>query len=303
MPLSPASLQALADDTAFCDALLARSRHLREQLDARMEQLLVDQLDGLAAAFKPSQVEVEVDEATRARLFEIVARQWAHVGEQMPHFSVLSHEDWRPEQLNAERLAAFYETGRGELVLLKRLLSQVGLGLPCRARCVELGCGVGRVTVHLAPQFGEVEGLDVSPGNLAECERALAVRGITNVRLTRLQTPPDIQQLAPYDLLFSRMVLQHNPPPIQHYLLRELLARLRPGGIAVFQLVTGGPGYGYLAAQHLQQHATTDFEIHALPMPAALALLRASGCALLDVFRDTAGGFNVSSYTFLAQKL
>ncbi|MFO1251618.1 MAG: hypothetical protein U1E77_10935 [Inhella sp.] len=70
MSLSPASLQALADDTAFCDALLARSRHLREQLDARMEQVLVDQLDGLAAAFKPSQVEVEVDEAMRARLLD-----------------------------------------------------------------------------------------------------------------------------------------------------------------------------------------------------------------------------------------
>ena len=303
MSLSPTSLQALADDAEFCAALLARSSSLRAQVDAQMERILVEQLDGLAAASNPRQVEVTVDEATRDRLFAIVAQQWAHVGQEKPHFSVLSHPDWRPEQLNDERLQAFYETGRGELNLLRRLLAQLGLGLPSPGRCVELGCGVGRVTVHLAAEFGEVEGLDVSPGNLAECAQALAARGIGNVRLTQLQAPPDVERLAPFDLLFSRMVLQHNPPPIQHYLLRQLLARLRPGGVAVFQLVTGGPGYAYTAARHLQRHATTDFEMHALPMPALLALLQASGCALRDVFRDTAGGFNVSSYTFLVQKL
>lgn len=303
MSLSPASLQALADDSAFCAALLARSNALRAQLDGRIEKVLVDQLDGLAAEFDPRKVEVEVDAATREQLFAILARQWAHVGQEQPHFSVLSHDSWMPEQLTPERLQAFYATGREELALLERMVRQCGLALPRQGRCVELGCGVGRVTVHLAAEFAQVEGIDISPGNLAECAKALEARGLGNVRLTQLQAPPDIERVAPFDLLFSRIVLQHNPPPIQHYLLRELLARLRSGGLALFQLVTGGPGYGYSAARHLQQHATTSFEMHGLPMPAVLAVLRASGCALLDVFRDTAGGFNVSSYTFLAQKL
>lgn len=301
MTINDATLNAMAHDEQLCRQLFARSPVLQQLLTQFASDTIRNQLEALAQ-FDPRGIELDVPEAQLHALFDIVSRQWHLVGEQKPHWSVLAHADWLPEALNDDKLKAFYDTGRGERDLLVALAERNGISSAGLRRCVEFGCGVGRVTVHLGETFAEVEGLDISPGNLAECHKAIAARGLTTVRTTRLETPNDLEKVAPFDALFTRMVLQHNPPPIQKYLLRQLLARLNPGGIAVFQVVCAGTGYRYSVQHHLAHHDTQSFEMHALPARAVFDVIAETGTRALEVFRDTSGGIGVGSYTFVVTR-
>lgn len=109
--------------------------------------------------------------------------------------------------------------------------------LPSRARALEIGCGVGRNTVHLARHFTEVDGVDVSPSMVA----AAVERGLpAGVHLHAL-SGRDLRPLpdGAFALAFSHLVFQHieSEDDIAGY-LRELARVLMPGGVAVLHYDT-----------------------------------------------------------------
>jgi SAM-dependent methyltransferase len=115
-----------------------------------------------------------------------------------------------------------------------------------RATVVEIGCGVGRMTVPFARDFARVHAVDVSPAMVDEARRRLAGSGNIAVHLGSghdLAFLPD----ACCDLAFSFIVFQHIPlaPVIENY-IREAARVLKPGGAFKFQL-NGDQSPGYLA--------------------------------------------------------
>lgn len=130
-------------------------------------------------------------------------------------------------------LEAFREGGRGVV----DWAMQWAVALPAHGHALEIGCGVGRNTVHLARHFEHVDGVDVSPTMV---HSALA-RGLPdNVALHAL-SGRDLQPLADatYDLVFSHLVFQHiaSAQDIVGY-LTETARVLRRGGVAVLQFDT-----------------------------------------------------------------
>lgn len=101
---------------------------------------------------------------------------------------------------------------------------------------LEIGCGVGRMTEHLAALFGAVDGVDVS-GEMIERGRERLGR-LPNVRLFETNGV----DLAPFegerfDFAFSFIVLQHVPyrEVVVSY-LRETHRVLKSGGLFKFQV-------------------------------------------------------------------
>jgi SAM-dependent methyltransferase len=122
--------------------------------------------------------------------------------------------------------------------------------LPAHGSALEIGCGVGRNTVHFAAHFDHVDGVDVSP---------------TMIRLAEDQDPPpnvafratNGRDLAAFedasiDLVFSHLVFQHVPEEatIAAY-LNEITRVLKPGGKALVQFDTRSLGLGARAARRL----------------------------------------------------
>jgi SAM-dependent methyltransferase len=130
-------------------------------------------------------------------------------------------------------LETFREGGRGVVDWAVRW----AVDLPAHGHALEIGCGIGRNTVHLARHFAHVDGVDVSPTMV----RSALARGVPpNVRLHAL-SGRDLQPLpdVTYDLVFSHLVFQHitSEPDIAGY-LREAGRVLRSGGVAVLQFDT-----------------------------------------------------------------
>lgn len=122
-----------------------------------------------------------------------------------------------------------------------RALVDMALGwageLSAYDRALEIGCGLGRNTVHLARHFGEVDGVDVSP-TMIRSARELGVP--ENVRL-HVGSGRDLGGFEDrsFAFVFSFLVFQHvaEDAVIGSY-LSEIARVLRPTGVAVLQFDT-----------------------------------------------------------------
>jgi ubiquinone/menaquinone biosynthesis C-methylase UbiE len=100
---------------------------------------------------------------------------------------------------------------------------------------LEIGCGAGRMTKHLAAIFGEVAGVDVSGEMIGQARRRLA--GINNVRLYETNGV-DFSLFADeqFDLILSAYVFQHVPSAaVIESNIHEAWRVLKPGGVFKFQ--------------------------------------------------------------------
>lgn len=106
-------------------------------------------------------VEWQTDTATEVRLVDHVMRTWTALGQEKPHWSVLSSENFLPGRIE-ETKASFYASGVRDWDHIATSLARHGRAAAEFARVVEYGCGVGRVTPHLARHFAHVTGIDIS---------------------------------------------------------------------------------------------------------------------------------------------
>jgi SAM-dependent methyltransferase len=169
--------------------------------------------------------------------------------------------------------------------------------------CLELGCGVGRVTGFLAKRFDHVIAFDISQGNLDLAREHLSESGIRNVDLVLLRDLADIEQNKNFDFFYSVIVLQHNPPPVIAKLLRIIMAKLNSGGGFLFQIPTHLKGYEFIVEKYLLSHdpVGNGFEMHALPMHNVLEIIQGAGGCLKEVLADNWTGI-YGSHTFFGVK-
>jgi 2-polyprenyl-3-methyl-5-hydroxy-6-metoxy-1,4-benzoquinol methylase len=119
---------------------------------------------------KPAAVDIDVPRDVLEILLHRVRAQWRLLGERDPCWSVLGDDDFRIKNMDAPKVATFYETGREAAHLIELFKERTGVVLR-QGICLELGCGVGRVTAHLAQLFDRVIAIDISPENLRLCEQ------------------------------------------------------------------------------------------------------------------------------------
>ena len=140
----------------------------------------------------------------------------------------------RDGQLAEWDLEEFWATGWEEV---ERFLKEVSLLAPSarRGRAFDFGCGVGRISRALAEHCEAVTGVDVAESMVEQARAMNADRPACTFILNRT---PDLAQFptAAFDLVYSRLVLQHIPPRLSRVYVAELVRLLAPCGVLMFQL-------------------------------------------------------------------
>jgi SAM-dependent methyltransferase len=252
--------------------------------------------------WKPIQVEVDVGHERLMRMVERIEREFKYLGETEPHWSVISAEQFKAENI-AGNEAEFFESGKGVVDDLQATAARCGIDLTRYQTCFELGCGLGRSTIWLAEAFPRVIGADISAAHLQMAGKVLKDFNRPNVALKHINTLAALERMEQFDVFFSIIVLQHNPPPLIAYILRTALSKLKPGGIAYFQVPTYSVGYKFDANTYLASEQPPGVpEMHVVPQPVLFRLFDDCSCRMLEVREDGAAGTLSVSNRFLLQR-
>lgn len=239
---------------------------------------------------EPLEISMEAVGSPRfAELYEIVRRRWEELGDEDPHWSVMTSSQFRRDRFEEHR-DAFYTSGAYDTNRFLAALRRAGIELGSSSTGLEFGCGVGRVTAWLAPHFQTLTAVDISQPHLDAATEWLRSRGDHHVSCALVRSLEEIAGLPSVDVVYSLIVLQHNPPPIARAILVALLDRLRPGGVGYFQIVTYIHDYTFDPAVYVKASARPEIEMHALPQPEVFAAVEEADCQVLEVLEDSAMG-------------
>jgi len=236
----------------------------------------------------PLRVDTEADDDDLQRLWDRIRRTWTSLGEGRPFHSVLTDERFLPQRL-PQFEEAFWESGRHEVAHLANYLAELGVHNLSDATATELGCGVGRVTIPLGARCRRVIAYDISEPHLAIARRSAAAQARSTIEFIGCgeKLPAAFEAC---DLIYTKIVLQHNPPPIIGALLQRLIRALKPGGVGIIQLPTYRLGYSFNLHEYLRSRQSTDMEMHCFPQPALFSLLAKEGARLVELREDDATG-------------
>jgi len=132
------------------------------------------------------------------------------------------------------------------------------LGVPlARQRALDFGCGVGRLTRALREHFAECHGVDISSSMLEMAQRLNPSCEFRQA--SSLESFPSNYA----DLIYSSLVLQHQPDPESaRRIIDDMLRVLAPGGLLVFQIPLSIPWRNRLQVRRRLYRA-----LHALGLP------------------------------------
>ena len=248
----------------------------------------------------PTKIDLTFPNEILSKLFLKIKRQWSNLGESEPNWSVLTNQKYK--RINFKKNEReFFETGRMAVETIYKFFER-NSEKQQQETCIELGCGVGRITLHLAKKFKKVFAVDISKGNLEECKKNCGKQDIKNVEFVLLESPEQLINLPCCRFFFSVIVLQHNPPPIAAFFLKTILAKVETGGHALFQIPTHTPGYHFEIDTYLnEKNDKIIMEMHCLPMKEIFSILKNQNFLCLEVLADNFTG-TAGSHTFFAKK-
>lgn len=156
---------------------------------------------------------------------------WEHLGQTDAYWAVLSDPAKRGGKWDVE---AFYESGRAEIGYVMSYVEALRPALP-RADVLDFGCGPGRLTFAFGEHFAHAVGVDISASMIALADQR---RGMVTSCDFVQNDRDDLSVFADesFDLVYSRIVLQHIPTNLAREYVKEFVRVLRPGGLALFQI-------------------------------------------------------------------
>ena len=248
-------------------------------------------------------IETKVDDDTLALLYAHVERVWSDLGTTEPHYSVLTNEKFKSGKFN-QYAAEFFASGSSSLQVFQKTLQRNSINITQFRDCFELGCGVGRVTIKLAEIFPKIIAVDVSAPHLELARNALTASARKVVEFRKLESIKSFDLLPNFDVFYSVIVLQHNPPPVIGILLKKILSKLRDGGIAYFQVPTSALGYRFDSRTYLKEFMdNTNMEMHVFPQRELFQIIKEQGCRVMEVREDNlVGSRNMISNSILVIK-
>lgn len=231
---------------------------------------------------------------------EDVQKNWESFARSDPLWSILSDEDKRNNRWDPD---AFFATGREEIASVIAEMEKLGLR-PARRRALDFGCGVGRLTQALAAHFDEVIGVDISP-TMVEKAREYDKTGKCQFIVNTLPTIPAVAP-GTVDLVYSRIVLQHNELPAIEQFLGTLARLVARGGVLAFQLPSERsslikritPRWIIELWQRVWWRGGPRMLMNGIPRDRVVRLVQATGLELVQAIPDDSAGGGWRSFRY-----
>jgi SAM-dependent methyltransferase len=165
------------------------------------------------------------------RILSRLGRSWELLGRNNPFGAILTDRDGGIREWNLDE---FLDTGRADARRFFTDLEKIAPGVS-RARALDFGCGVGRVTRALADYFEQIVGVDIAPSMISEARR---LNADTPRSSFIVNSAPHLRQFQSrsFNVIYCRLVFQHLRPRFVRRYVQELIRVLAPDGVMMFQM-------------------------------------------------------------------
>jgi len=254
--------------------------------------------------FKTNKMKIDnVTEEQLHTLIKLTIEAWERMGDEEPYWSVLTDDKFTMRKLNGDARNEFYQSGIADTEELINTILRNNIVARSedlrKLDVLELGCGTGRVTYSLTKYFKQVYALDISSGNLKIAKEML--RDVTNVEFFLIRGLEDYDNIPEFDIFYSILTLQHNPPPIIEIIIKKILNKMKTGGLAFFQVPTYMKNYSFQFDKYMKT-ARKGMEMHLLPQKTIFKLAAEENCIPCEVYECNRTGQNDFSTTFVFTK-
>lgn len=248
-------------------------------------------------------VEVSISSEKLSQMFERIHQEWEYLGEKDPYWSVVTQPQYHLDQFDTHK-EDFYQSGKYTVDIFLATLRRNNINYNHFETCLEVGCGVGRVTPHLGANFKKIIAADISSKHIALSRAYTESNGIQNIDYHHWANLWALESIPQVDCILSVITLQHNPPPIIAWMLSKMFSAIKPGGVAYFQVPTYRNGYLFEVERYLNSEPPKSLEMHFIPQYEVFRVIEESGCICLEVREDTMVGDEdkILSNTFVVQK-
>lgn len=240
-------------------------------------------------------------------------RPWDELATLDPMWAILSHPECRGGRWDREM---FFQTGATEADEVIRAAR--AYGLPERQNsALDYGCGIGRVTQGLGRHFKHVTGADTSPHMIHSARAAAPSQPSLEFSILDGSPLAGIRG-APFDLVYSCLVLQHLPSRSAiEATVRDLIGVLRPRGFMLIQVPSAIPlrkrlqlrAKAYRLLRTLALNPALLFRLgldpitmRSVPEERMRRLIEGAGANTLAVVRDDKAGPIIQSQTYHISK-
>jgi SAM-dependent methyltransferase len=158
-------------------------------------------------------------------------KNWNRFGEIDPLWSILTAPDKIHRKWDARE---FFETGVQEVDLVMHYVDTLGIPLS-RARALDFGCGVGRLTQALCRHFSECCGVDIAPSMIRQAKKYNRYGARCRYHLNKAGHLKAFDDSS-WDFIYSNLVLQHMQPAYSRNYIREFVRILAVNGVLIFQV-------------------------------------------------------------------
>ncbi len=225
---------------------------------------------------------------------------WEQLGAKQPYWSVLTEEDYKKENLTQELESKFFMQGTLVLKILHNVCEKAGVDYQ-KNLCLDYGCGLGRVTFHLAKEFDHVVGVDISKNHIALAKNKKAEFLVNNIDFVVLEKGVEDIPKRPYDLIFSVIVLQHIRKKEVFRIFSRFIELVKEGGVIIFQIPTYHPNYDFQEGKLLNKKLG-GMEMHAIRQKDIIDYYVKGGCRFEGCFEENLCGKDWLSNWFLFRK-
>jgi SAM-dependent methyltransferase len=216
---------------------------------------------------------------------------WNNFGETEPFWSVLTHENFKKQNIDKEALNEFYNSGLFHYNIFEEILQKHNSAFTNKV-ILDFGCGVGRITKVYSEVTSYVYGMDISETHLNiakqydEKTQFFLIDDLQN--LPTLPNKPNI--------ITSLMVLQHARPDIIKHQVGLLLDLLEKDGIALLHIPY------YIENYDNVNNQINVMEMHFLPNDTIHMISIQHNCNVLEEVEIDFCGGNIKNCIYVIKK-
>lgn len=227
-----------------------------------------------------------------------VVQQWTALGNEKPFWSVISDPKFMPAEM-AKHSDEFWASGEIAVNQILKKCDSLNLGINKKGIGLELGAGVGRLSFPLSKRINTLLALDVSRGNLSLLQAQQPSH--SNIEPILISSFEQFKTFSKIDFFISLITLQHNPPPLQKFILQSIFQSMNVHAVGVFQIPIHTPHFTFNTKAFLNG-STSEMDMFSLPINKIFEICRESKVSIVHVEQDDLAGPKHLSCTFYVQK-